>query len=290
MNITELVIQDISTFDSLIEAPIETFSFDFIYQDEAPSDVDLFEALLPSTTSEELTTLAIEDAITGLEATYLHRSTNFFDTAPPASLSQPDLGSLTAETTISFGDLYDDPIEYGTPLTDAQYWRQQQGSASCAVVAQISVYQSLTGQYISEYDASVYAQQQGWFDPVLGTPLGYTGHILDGLGIPTYEISNASFYTLEQALSYGDKPIVGLDGSEIWNPMRNWDGSSIEQANEGHAVWVTGIDYEWNGSLGVIVNDSGHLNGMASVIDYYDFMNAWQDYGYFVSIADSAFV
>ncbi len=100
----------------------------------------------------------------------------------------------------------------------------------------------------------------------------------------------ASLGTLEYALAYGDKPIVALDGNEIWNPMRDWYGNPIEQDVAGHAVWVTGIDYEWNGSIGIVINDSGHANGSAFVIDYHDFMNAWQDYDYFVSVADNPFV
>jgi hypothetical protein len=198
-----------------------------------------------------------------------------------------NLGSLGTFATQSLGGLYDDPIEYGDPLSDAYYWRQQQGANSCAVVAQICVYQSLTGGYISEAAASNYAQQQGWFDPLTGTPPQYTGHILDALGIPTYETYNATLSTLEYALAMGDKPIVGLDGNEIWNPQYDWFGNPLEQANAGHAVWVTGIDYESDGSIGIIINDSGTPNGMASVVDAYDFMNAWQDYNYFVSIADN---
>ncbi|MGF1567072.1 MAG: hypothetical protein ACFCVD_03185 [Nodosilinea sp.] len=183
--------------------------------------------------------------------------------------------------------LYNDPIEYGNPLADAVYWRQQQGANACAVVAQICVYQSLTGQLISEEVASTFAQQKGWFDPLSGTLLEHTGHILDELGIPTYEMYNASFYDLQNALARGDKPIVGLDANEIWSPQYDWYGNSLEQTNGGHAVWVTGIDYEWNGSIGIILNDSGTPNGMASIVNYGDFMNAWQDYNYFLSVADN---
>ena len=82
---------------------------------------------------------------------------------------------------------HDDRIEYGTPLEDAQYWRQQQGQYSCAVVAQICVYQSLTGGYVSEDAANNYAQQQGWFDPQSGTSPQYIGYILDTLGIGAYQ-------------------------------------------------------------------------------------------------------
>ncbi|MEL7333042.1 MAG: hypothetical protein AAFN12_12390 [Cyanobacteria bacterium J06560_2] len=298
MDITESVIQDTLKLDLLLESPIKTVSFDFVFQEKTPLTTGPLEALLLPTASQDPTVLAIEDAVTEVEAEYVYDFTNLFnieldlefDLLPSGSLGQLALGNLGAGSSFNFDSLYNDPIEYGSPLTEAYYWRQQQGLFSCAVVAQMGVYQSITGHYISEYDASVFAQQQGWFDPLTGTPVESTGHILDVLGIPTYEFYNASLDTLQQALTYGNKPIVGLDGSEIWNPMRNWDGSPIEQANAGHAVWVTGIDYEWNGSIGIVVNDSGHANGMASVIDYHDFMNAWQDYGYFVSVADNPFV
>lgn len=288
MDIYELVIQDTLAFDLLVKAPKETIGLGIVEQNEDSCIESLVEALLPSAIVDNLAALTIDEVTTGIEAVFLGPD-SFFDADSVTSFSQPEIGNLTAVANISFGGLYDDPIEYGDPLTDAYYWRQQQGSMSCAVVAQISVYESLTGQYISEYDASVFAWQNGWFDPVTGTPVGNTGDILDALGVPTYEMYGASFDILEQALAYGDKPIVGLDGSEIWDPMRNWDGSPVEQTNAGHAVWVTGIDYEWNGSIGIAINDSGTPNGAASVIDYYDFMNAWQDYGYFVSIADNPY-
>lgn len=203
--------------------------------------------------------------------------------------NQPSLSGVETNTAESLGGLFDDPIEYGTPFSDADYWRQQQGNASCAVVAQISVYESLTGEYISENAACNYAQQQGWFDPGSGTSPANTGKILNVLGIETYQQYNASFSSLEFALAMGYKPIVGLDANEIWNPQYDWYGNPLEQANAGHAVWVTGIDYELDGTIGIIINDSGTSYGMASVVDYQDFMNSWQDFGYFVSVADNPF-
>lgn len=199
----------------------------------------------------------------------------------------PSLGNAETNLTGSLGGSFDDPIEYGDPLTDANYWRQQQGKYSCAVVAQISIYESLTGQYISEDAACNYAQQQGWFDPNSGTPLDDTGKILDALGIKTYQQNNASLSSLESPLAAKDKLIVGLDGNEIWHPQHDGFGNPIEQADAGHAVWVTGIDYEPNGAIDIIINDSGIPNGRASVVAYSDFMNAWQGYGCFVSVADN---
>jgi hypothetical protein len=183
----------------------------------------------------------------------------------------------------SLGSLYENTIEYGDPLTDADYWREQDGANSCAVVAQISVYESLTGEYIPEADAADYAYEQGWFDPDSGTFLEDTGNILEDLGIETYSSDNNTFADLEDALARGDKAIVALDGNEIWEPI----GNSQEQADAGHAVWVTGIDYESNGSVNVIINDSGTPDGSSSVVDYYDFINAWSDTDYFAAIAEA---
>ncbi|MFH7243970.1 MAG: hypothetical protein ACHWZW_14095 [Spirulina sp.] len=251
---------DFFTLDSL---PIPVFS------EETPGSIDdflmMWEPLIPTSGSD----LLVEFSAPQLEIT---------------------LGGWATTSWASTSWGYYDPVEFGTPFVDAWYWRQQQGPASCAVVAQISVYESLTGVYISEDIAGNFAQNQGWFDPLTGTPLMYVGHILDSLGIPTIEFFGASLADLQYALAMGDKPIVGLDANEIWNPIYDYFGNPLEQENGGHAVWVTGINYGWDGSVSIILNDSGTPNGMASEIAYADFMNAWQDYGNFVSIADNPFV
>jgi hypothetical protein len=187
----------------------------------------------------------------------------------------------------SLGSLYENTIEYGDPLGDADYWREQNGANSCAVVAQISVYESLTGEYISETNAADYAYEQGWFDPESGTFLENTGNILEDLGIETYSSENNTFADLEDALARGDKLIVGLDANEIWSPQYDRQGNSKEQADAYHAVWVTGIEEESNGSVNVILNDSGIPNGSSSVVEYDDFMNAWSDTDYFATIAEA---
>ena len=262
---TDTLTETLQSFSS-IDQMLSTFSLD--------EQTSLSNIVTSKTgTNTELDTLEIPDA--SVDDVLL------FDN------NQSSLGNLATNATQSLGALYDDPIEYGTPIEDADYWRQQQGGFSCAVVAQICVYESLTGQSISEDDASYYAQQQGWFDPLTGTPLANIGNILNVLGIDTYQTVNTSFSDLEYALAWGDKPIVGLDANEIWNPQYDLYGNPLEQTNAGHAVWVTGIDYELDGSVGIVLNDSGTSSGMASVVDYYDFMNAWQDYGNFVTIADN---
>lgn len=223
-----------------------------------------------------------------LDFPVLSRETNATESWDELSNELLASSTLFNNSSESLGGLYDG-IEYGDPITDASYWRQQDGSASCAVVAQISIYESLTGESISESSASEVAYQQGWFDPVTGTPVPYTGYILEDLGIDTIQMNDTTLETLEYALSIGDKPIVALDANEIWDPQYDLHGNSLEQVDAGHAVWVTGIDYQTDGSVDIILNDSGHPNGSASVVDYYDFMNAWQDYDYFATIADNPF-
>ena len=82
------------------------------------------------------------------------------DTGNLFGLSTTDSLKTTSNAT-TLTATYDDPIEWGNPVTDQYYWRQQSGQASCAVVAQISAYQSLTGNYISEQAACNYAQARG---------------------------------------------------------------------------------------------------------------------------------
>ena len=209
----------------------------------------------------------------------------------PVTDSLFDLGSAaplkaTSNTTALAGT-YSYPIEWGDPLTDQYYWRQQSGKNSCAVVAQISAYRSLTGGYVTEQDACNYAQARGWFDPQSGTLPSNTGKILNVLGISTVQKYDATLNDIAIALSKGDKPIVALDGNEIWNPMRDWYGNPVEQTLAGHAVWVTGIDRTANGSYSVILNDSAVSYGRSEVVSYADFNNAWTDYNHFLTVADN---
>jgi hypothetical protein len=176
---------------------------------------------------------------------------------------------------------------WGTPNEDAQYWRQQEGAMSCAVVAQISVYESITGEYISETAAANYAQAQGWFDPVAGTMPDDADNLLNVLGIATEQYTNATLDTIAQALYQGDKVIVGLDANEIWNPVYSTTGEPMEQQNAGHAVWVTGIEQLYDGSIGIYLNDSGTPDGQLSAVNSWDFMNAWNDMGNHMIIADA---
>jgi hypothetical protein len=173
----------------------------------------------------------------------------------------------------------------GDPVQDAQFWHQQASPTSCALVSQLSIYESMTGQHLSEDQVCKIAAANGWYDPETGTSPSEVGKVLNDLGISTKQHYNATLTDLADALERGDKVIVGLDANEVWHPSTTAAGIPLEQPNVGHAVWVTGMTQAEDGSVKILLNDSGTPNGQMSVIDAKDFINAWQDYDNFVMVA-----
>ena len=178
----------------------------------------------------------------------------------------------------------------GDPASDAPFWNEQQGENACAVVAQMSILESITGRELSEEAVARYAQEQGWYDPQTGTLPGNVGNILNAFGVPTEQKTDATLVDIAEALERGDKVIVGLDALEVWQPVRDAAGQPVEQTlpsggDAGHAVWVTGIDQQPDGSVKLILNDSGTPDGQMKAVDAYDFVNAWSDYGNFLVVA-----
>lgn len=177
---------------------------------------------------------------------------------------------------------------WGNPIAEAEHWQQQQGGNSCAVVAQASVLESITGVDITEAEACQISEANGWFDPETGTTPENIGKFLEHYGIPCEKSYHANLENIADALQKGDKVIVGLDAHEIWHPVRDpMTGFPVEQTNGGHAVWVTGIDTEPDGSVKIILNDSGTPDGQMKVVDALDFLNAWEDYGNLLLVADT---
>ncbi|HEY9768962.1 MAG TPA: hypothetical protein V6C71_10775 [Coleofasciculaceae cyanobacterium] len=194
---------------------------------------------------------------------------------------------------------------WGTPVADSNYWRLQNGSTTCALIAEISIYESITGKYISESTIATYAEAQGWFDPLTGTSLNYVGSVLNAYGIETNQYSDNNYDgddydvnldNIVAALNNGDKVIAALDGNEIWKPSYNTlTGRPYEQTDPGevahqdynHAVWVTGIEQYSDNTWNIILNDSGTDFGQAEAVNYWDFMNAWDDSDNFLTIVDA---
>lgn len=241
---------------------------------------------------------------TGITSNKLAR--NNTDTVGSSSLSSNNLSaSYNNEEILSTPLPPSGYINYwGDPTGDALYWRHQGSDYSCAIVAQISIYESITGISLDEFAVAEYAENQGWYDPLTGTPLQYTGSVLNARGIETnqywdnYDGNNydVNLDTIVTALNNGDKVIAAVDGDEIWTPNYNLStGRPYDQTEAGtvgskdtdHAVWVTGVEQEADNTWNIILNDSGSLSGQADAVNYWDFMNAWADSDNFLTIVDA---
>jgi hypothetical protein len=178
---------------------------------------------------------------------------------------------------------------WGTPDRDADYWRHQRGESTCTVVAQMSIYESITGEYIAESTAAEYAEDRGWFDPKTGTLPKNSGKMLNSLGIQTKQYQNADVNTILDAMNRGDKVMASVDSNEIWKPTYSRvTGKPYEQKGiAGHTVWVTGVEWNSNNTANFYLNDSGISAGQESTVDYYDFMNAWGDYDNLLTVVDA---
>ncbi|MEL6462130.1 MAG: C39 family peptidase [Cyanobacteria bacterium J06558_2] len=243
-----------------IDVNLETESISSISTDLNENPIDTLDVATENTFNEELSSLNVVDSVQ-----------NLFDWFVPDS--QWDMEEFDG---------------WGNPQKDAVFWQQQEGSSSCAIVAQTNVYESITGHRISEEEACKIAQQNDWFDPDLGTHPSDIGKLLNEFGIPTEQKYDAQLEDIANALEKEDRVIVGLDANEIWYPLRDASGNPIEQTNAGHAVWITGIDTQADGSVKIILNDSGSPDGQMAVVDAVDFLNAWEDFGNFVVVADAS--
>ena len=177
----------------------------------------------------------------------------------------------------------------GDPEAYGPYWDLQNGN-SCAVNAQRWVIESMTDIEMSEEEACQLAIDNDWYDPASGTMPEHMNKILEYHGLETnmsYGDSENQLEKLIEALENGDHVIVGLNAHEIWSPQRYVNsGMPVEQYPPGgHAVWVTGVDFHEDGSITVIMNDTGHPNGRMEAVALEDFVNAWGDFDNLMVIA-----
>lgn len=175
----------------------------------------------------------------------------------------------------------------GDPLGEAEFWRLQNGN-SCAVNAQLSIIESITGTVIPEATACDWLEGQGYYDPATGTSLDGMNKLVESQGIPTEMSTGATIDDLADALDRGDGVIVALNAQEIWEPLRDAQtGEVVAQPGAyGHAVMITGIDQAEDGSFTVIMNDSGHPEGQMRAVALEDFLEAWNDYDNTMIVAD----
>jgi hypothetical protein len=168
----------------------------------------------------------------------------------------------------------------GDPEADGYWWNYQGAENSCAVVAQQGVLESILQRDLSRDELIELAEAKGWYDPEIGTMLNDVGNILEEFDIPVERGDGYEFSDLYRALTNGEKVIVGVNANELWSPIENPDGTTVQQDPAGHAVWVTGLVAR-DGDVYVVMNDSGPMSGSNEEIELKDFLNAWEDYGNF---------
>lgn len=163
---------------------------------------------------------------------------------------------------------------------------QQQYNDTCAIKSQQLILESV-GIDISEEELREEAIRNGWYFPNQGTPLEYSGKLLEYHGLPVQQQLHGSIFNLVSELSKGHPIIVGVDSGELWN-------KGIDETMEDlifgefpdHALIVSGIEY--NGLLSdwqVNVIDPG-TGGNLTNYDLEQFEDAWADSGYFMVTLD----
>lgn len=172
----------------------------------------------------------------------------------------------------------------------AQYWHDQGSSNACAVVSQGSIIEAITGHSFDQEAATRWLEQQGQYSPSSGTAMSDTTRLFDAYGLAS-ETGPKTVVEIYDALAEGKHVMVGLDAHEVWYPKHDpVTGAPLEWHRPGgHAVWVTGIGFdEAEQDWKVVLNDSGHPDGRASVVALADFVNATDDYGNYTVVVDPA--
>lgn len=183
----------------------------------------------------------------------------------------------------SAGDA-DNACLVGTPTADACFWQHQTTPFTCAVVAQQEILESF-GIDVSEAQVVYDATSHHWLTDH-GMPPTIAGNLLQMYGVPCHVEMGATVQDSVGELARGHKVIVGVDSGELWHqdhPLEDF----FHQAAD-HAIWVTGVDNSDAAHPRIIINDSGDPHGAGKVYELADFLDAWQDSGFFYVATDQA--
>jgi hypothetical protein len=199
-----------------------------------------------------------------------------------------DFDPVPADDLPSFDPGQEVPLS-GDPGAELDFWHEQAGADTCAVVSQEMVLESLTGTDFSEDSLAAEAEANGWYQPGAGTPLYHMDSLLEAHGVPTETHFGASLDDVAGALDRGEKVIVSLDSDEIWSAggdpvLEDLVGDPIPGQGANHAVEVTGIVDSPDGPM-VVLNDPGHPDGAGAMIPVAQFQGAWDDSGAFAVFA-----
>jgi hypothetical protein len=184
----------------------------------------------------------------------------------------------------------------GDPAAQMDDWIYQDQIDNCAVAAETSLINQFIGGGLTLDDASYISASNGWYEPGGGTMPGEIGNLMDLNGVPNHSVINASVEQLVTELQNGNGIIVGVNSSElwdegIWNDIKQFfnDAFGLDTADfnpADHAVVVTGIDLSDPENPMAILNDSGTPNGAAVRYPLDQFVDAWDNSGFFYTATD----
>lgn len=189
-----------------------------------------------------------------------------------------------------------DEYYIGDPAEQMDDWIPQDMNDNCAVAAETSIINQFLVNDISLQDANYISASNGWWEPGAGTHPDEIGNMMDLYNIPNHTVMNASIDQLAYELQEGHGVIVGVNSSELWDSgllhelkqflmdAFGWDDSEFTGAD--HAVTVTGIDMSDPDNPMVIINDSGNPNGAAARYPLDQFMDAWENSGFYYTATD----
>lgn len=156
---------------------------------------------------------------------------------------------------------------FGDPIGDQRYWHHQTGDYTCAVEAQASILECLTGEKVSELDAAVESAAMGLLT-TSGTLPDHVGEWLKFRGVECHENDNGTFLDVIRELRDGNKVIIGVNSDSLWHSQDSLNAFA-SQAKD-HAIWLTGVDASDPHHVKVTINDSGKPDGAGNVYDLHD--------------------
>jgi NADPH-dependent ferric siderophore reductase len=99
----------------------------------------------------------------------------------------------------------------------------------------------------------------------------------------------SNIFNLDDAVKEDSLSLFDLESVPITNDDNNTyilnNQDFLKDAD--HAVWVTGVEQYSDNTWNIILNDSGIDSGQAKAVNYWDFMNAWDDSNNFLTIVDA---
>lgn len=185
----------------------------------------------------------------------------------------------------------------GDPASQMDDCIYQDRPDNCAVAAETSIINQFLDVPLSIEEANYISMSNGWWEPGSGTTPDEIGNMMDLYDIPNHTVYDASVEQLVGELQQGHGVVVSVNTSELWDQSLLGEikqffmdalGLDTPDFNPAdHALVVTGVDVSDPSHPQIILNDSGTPGGAASRYPLDQFVDAWQNGGFYYTATDS---